>query len=106
MMYVWFLRVNVVVCSNEWCLKQKERYLAKSHIRSLRFTNITNNPKEEPTIQIGGSYPSNIQMFFTFPPTLQGKTGEKGETGDEGPKGKDGKKGAKGKSGPFGQCPK
>ena len=72
----------------------------------IKKVTTTNNPKEEPIIQIGGSYPSNIQMFFTFPPPLPGKTGEKGETGDEGPKGKDGKKGAKGKSGPFGQCPK
>ena len=72
----------------------------------IKKVTTTNNPKEDPTIQIGGSYPSNIQMFLTFPPPLPGKTGEKGETGDEGPKGKDGKKGAKGKSGPFGQCPK
>lgn len=48
MMYVWFLRVNVVVCSNEWCLKQKERYFAESHIRSLRFLDITKSPTEEP----------------------------------------------------------
>ena len=66
----------------------------------------TTNPKDDPTMQIGGSYPSNIQFFFTFPPPLPGKTGEKGEKGDQGSKGKEGKKGPKGKTGPFGQCPK
>jgi len=64
------------------------------------------NPNSKPNIIIGGSFPSNIQLSFEFPPPLPGITGAEGEEGDKGPPGKKGETGKQGMPGPFGSCPK
>lgn len=64
------------------------------------------NPNSNITMNIGGSFPDDIQLSFNFPPPLPGVPGEKGETGNSGEIGKKGKPGKQGNDGPFGTCPK
>lgn len=64
------------------------------------------NPNSNITMNIGGSFPDDIQLSFNFPPPLPGVPGEKGETGIIGEIGQKGKPGKQGNDGPFGTCPK
>ena len=60
-----------------------------------QFSNI------EPEISIGGSYPSNIIINFTFPTPIEGDRGDKGEQGEKGPDGNQGEKGNTGTTGYY-----
>jgi len=59
---------------------------------------------EEPTILIGGNYPKNIALNFSFPPSLPGKAGEKGKKGEKGQKGQKGPIGKRGSLGGNNYC--
>ena len=62
------------------------------------------NPNTSPNMIIGGSFPNNIELNFSFPPPKPGIPGEKGENGDDGPEGNMGIQGVRGPNGPFGTC--
>ena len=64
------------------------------------------NPNSNVTMNIGGSFPNNIQLSLYFPPPLPGIPGKKGEQGEIGGVGQSGPEGKQGKEGPFGSCPK
>lgn len=64
------------------------------------------NPNSNVRMNIGGSFPNNIQLSLYFPPPLPGTPGKKGEQGEIGGVGQSGSEGKQGKEGPFGSCPK
>lgn len=84
----------------------ERRYqMIKHNIDQIQFhighvsTDIDGNEKKEPTMKIGGSFPSHILLDFSFPTPPRGKQGKKGERGDKGEKGVQGKKGIRGLQG-------
>ena len=84
----------------------ERRYqMAKYNIDQMKFhigqvaTDVGGNENKEPTMRVGGSFPSNILLDFSFPPPRRGIPGEKGERGDKGEKGERGGKGVQGVQG-------
>lgn len=61
----------------------------------------TTNPNEPPTVNVGGSFPANITLNFSFPPPKIGETGPQGITGKQGPTGKTGLTGIQGIQGYY-----
>jgi len=74
-----------------------------SDISDMKFTigyvENTLRQHEDASMNIGGSYPKDIQLNFYFPPPLPGNAGEKGEKGK---KGRTGQKGTSGQRGVVG----
>ena len=64
----------------------------------------TESGKDEPKMEVGGSYPSNIILNFSFPPPPPGIPGEKGERGEQGQSGIKGKRGIRGVQGGAVMC--
>lgn len=84
----------------------ERRYqMVKYNIDQMKFhvgqvvTDTDGNEKKEPTMQIGGSFPSNILLDFSFPPAPRGTPGENGERGEKGEEGMAGKMGVRGVQG-------
>ena len=59
---------------------------------------------ENPSLSIGGSFPSNIELHFEFPTPRPGPMGQRGEQGDKGEKGPEGLKGVRGARGGSSLC--
>lgn len=82
----------------------ERRYqLAKYDTDKMQFhigqVSTTESVKDEPKMEVGGSFPSNILLNFSFPlppPGMQGEKGERGEKGQSGTKGEKGKRGVQG----------
>ena len=80
-------------------------YLYKNFMIKIKNVVTGTNPNENPNMIIGGSYPNNIELSFSFPPPKPGIPGEIGEKGDQGSQGNTGIQGIRGPNGPFGTCP-
>ena len=71
---------------------------------SVKYVDNNLYQNEDPTITLGGEFPTDIQLNFAFPPPLPGEIGEKGDDGDKGPKGPKGQTGERGQLGGNNYC--
>ena len=78
-----------------------ENYLGDFNISIAEINYINKN--QEPVINIGGSFPSDIKLYLYIHPAGSGTVGPKGPIGEQGPQGPQGPRGPRGPIGQYGE---
>ena len=89
--------INSRILGIERQYRRIENYLANFNISIAEVNYI--NPDQEPVINIGGSFPSDIKLYLYIHPAGNGKVGPPGERGPQGPQGPQGEQGEQGPQG-------
>lgn len=92
--------INSRILGIERQYRRIENYLANFNISIAEVNYI--NPDQEPVINIGGSFPSDIKLYLYIHPAGNGKVGPKGPDGEQGPQGPPGPQGPQGRRGTDG----
>lgn len=89
--------INSRILGIERQYRRIENYLANFNISIAEVNYI--NPDQEPVINIGGSFPSDIKLYLYIHPAGNGRVGPKGPDGLQGPQGDPGGPGLQGPQG-------
>jgi hypothetical protein len=106
--YITNNQINYDLIDNDIEKIIRQQQLLEYNYNNLGFKlgYIDNNilQTQDPKITIGGSYPKNIKINFSFPPPRPGYSGVRGEKGPRGPKGPKGPIGPRGPLGGNNYC--
>jgi hypothetical protein len=93
--------INSRILGIERQYRRIENYLGDFNISIAEVNYINKN--EDPFINIGGSFPSDIKLYLYIHPAGNGTVGQNGPIGEQGPQGPQGTQGPQGPNGSDGR---